>query len=65
MSEEEIRNAPEHFKKPNWFQINVHYDIVTNQDYLLLKYGNPENNQVPIVRIHSESLFNRFPVVER
>lgn len=39
--------------------------MVTNQDYLVLKYGNPKINEVPIIRIHSESVFNRFPLVNR
>lgn len=39
--------------------------MATHQDYLVLKYGSPENNEVPIVRIQSENIFNRFPLVDR
>lgn len=52
--------------EPYWFQINVHYDIVTNDDYLVLKYGDCINgDKTPIIRIHSESVLNRFPLVNR
>jgi GTP cyclohydrolase II len=65
LSLEEISEHPEHLSKPNWFQINVHYDMATNQNYLVLKYGSHENNKIPIVRIQSENIFNRFPLVDR
>ena len=64
LSLKEISQHPE-LSKPNWFQINVHYDMATNQNYLVLRYGSPENNKVPIVRIQSENILNRFPLVDR
>jgi 3,4-dihydroxy 2-butanone 4-phosphate synthase / GTP cyclohydrolase II len=52
--------------KPYWFKVNVFYDIVTHNDYLILEYGMDEDNsRTPIVRIHSESIFNRFPLEDR
>jgi 3,4-dihydroxy 2-butanone 4-phosphate synthase/GTP cyclohydrolase II len=65
MTASEILQNPDDFSKPNWFQINVHFDIVTHYDYLVLKYGDcSQPGKVPIVRIHSESLMNRFPLTD-
>jgi 3,4-dihydroxy 2-butanone 4-phosphate synthase/GTP cyclohydrolase II len=52
--------------KPYWFNVNVYYDIATFNDYIVLQYGNcNDQTKTPIVRIHSESIFNRFPLVDR
>lgn len=47
---------------PYWFRVHVYYDIVTSQDFVLLTHGHPRIYDIPVVRIHSESLFNRFPL---
>jgi 3,4-dihydroxy 2-butanone 4-phosphate synthase/GTP cyclohydrolase II len=46
---------------PYWFRVHVYYDIVTGLDHVVLTHGDPSAN-TPIVRVHSESLFNRFPL---
>lgn len=51
--------------KPWWFNINMFYDIISHQDFLVLKYGDLNSSCVPKVRIHSESLFDRFPLKKR
>ncbi len=47
---------------PYWFRVHVYYDIVTSQDYVVLTHGTPQIYDLPVVRLHSESLFNRFPL---
>lgn len=47
---------------PYWFRVHAYYDIVTNQDFVVLTHGAPSQNDAPIVRLHSEALFNRFPL---
>lgn len=47
---------------PYWFRVHVYYDIVTSQEFVILTHGTPRNHDVPVVRLHSESLFNRFPL---
>lgn len=49
---------------PYWFRIYTYLDIVTNEDFVILTYGHPQPTDIPIVRIQSESLFNRFPLVD-
>lgn len=49
---------------PYWFRVHVYYDIVTSQDFVVLTHGNPRSHDIPVVRLHSESLFNRFPLRE-
>ncbi len=46
---------------PYWFKVNLFYDIATDKEYVILSY-NENVNTVPIIRIHSESIFNRFPL---
>ncbi|MBI2602092.1 MAG: hypothetical protein HYW48_03465 [Deltaproteobacteria bacterium] len=46
---------------PYWFKVNMYYDVVSSSDYIVLTYGDLET-RTPLVRVHSESLFNRFPV---
>ncbi|CAM3116445.1 hypothetical protein [Rariglobus hedericola] len=47
---------------PYWFRVHVYYDIVTSEDFVVLTHGKPGISDLPVVRIHSESLFNRFPL---
>jgi 3,4-dihydroxy 2-butanone 4-phosphate synthase / GTP cyclohydrolase II len=47
---------------PYWFQVHVYYDLVTNQEFVVLTHGHPHLGDAPVVRIQSESLFNRFPL---
>ena len=47
---------------PYWFRVHVYYDIVTSQEFVVLTHGQPRVHDVPVVRLHSESLFNRFPL---
>jgi 3,4-dihydroxy 2-butanone 4-phosphate synthase/GTP cyclohydrolase II len=47
---------------PYWFRVHVYYDIVTSQDFVVLTHGHPKIYDIPVVRLHSESLFNRFPL---
>ncbi|BET67997.1 hypothetical protein ASA1KI_29150 [Opitutales bacterium ASA1] len=47
---------------PYWFRVHVYYDIVTTQEFVVLTYGSPRIYDVPVVRVQSESLFNRFPL---
>jgi 3,4-dihydroxy 2-butanone 4-phosphate synthase / GTP cyclohydrolase II len=65
VSEDIINDNPDLLCKPYWFKVNVFYDIVTHSDYLLLEYGMKDPQNTPIVRIHSESIFNRFPLTDR
>jgi len=48
--------------KPHWFRTHVYYDIVTSQEYIVLTYGKPRADETPIVRIHHETIFDRFPL---
>ena len=52
---------PEVGSRPYWFKVNMYYDIASTSDYVVLTYGDIKNRE-PAVRIHSESLFNRFPL---
>ena len=47
---------------PYWFRVHIYYDIVTSQEFVMLTHGRPRPHDLPIVRLHSESLFNRFPL---
>lgn len=47
---------------PYLFQAHAYYDIVKSQDVVVLTYGEPRAEDAPVVRVHSESLFNRFPL---
>ena len=48
---------------PYWFRVHVYYDIVTGQEFVVLTYGKPNIYDLPVLRLQSESLFNRFPMV--
>ena len=47
---------------PYWFRVHVYYDVVTSQEFVILTHGTPRSYDIPVVRTHSESLFNRFPL---
>ena len=47
---------------PYWFRVHVYYDIVTTQEFVILTHGAARIYDSPVVRLHSESLFNRFPL---
>lgn len=47
---------------PYWFRVHVYFDIVTSQEFVVLTYGTPRIYDTPVVRLQSESLFNRFPL---
>ena len=47
---------------PYWFRVHVYYDLVTSQDFVILTHGIPRSDDIPVVRLHSESIFNRFPL---
>ncbi|MBP8256412.1 MAG: GTP cyclohydrolase [Opitutaceae bacterium] len=47
---------------PYWFRVHVYYDIVTSQDIVVLTHGQAKPADIPVVRLQSESLFNRFPL---
>ncbi|CAF1294134.1 unnamed protein product, partial [Adineta ricciae] len=42
--------------------VHVYYDIVTSQECVILTYGTADLCDYPIVRLHMESLLNRFPL---
>jgi 3,4-dihydroxy 2-butanone 4-phosphate synthase/GTP cyclohydrolase II len=44
-----------------WFRVHVYYDIVSSFEYILLSYGDGADS-APVVRVHSDSLFDRFPL---
>lgn len=51
--------------RPYWFKVNVFYDIGTSQDYIVLTHEfeiGEKESVIPIVRVQSESLFDRFPL---
>lgn len=48
---------------PYWFRVHVYFDVVTTQDFVVLTHGpRPSAFDRPIVRLHSESLFDRLPL---
>lgn len=49
--------------QPYWFRVNMYYDLASGCDYVILTYGDL-TNRLPYVRVHSESLMNRFPLKE-
>lgn len=51
---------------PLWFRVHLFYDITTNLDYVVLEYQEiSKKNTIPLIRIHSESIFDRFPLTNR
>jgi 3,4-dihydroxy 2-butanone 4-phosphate synthase/GTP cyclohydrolase II len=53
------------FTTPYWFKVHVYYDIVTSQEFVVLTYGKPKIYDLPVIRLQSESLFNRFPLTNK
>jgi len=49
--------------KPYWFRVHVYYDVVSGHDIVVLTHGKAQSYDVPVVRIQSESILNRFPVM--
>ena len=47
---------------PYWFRVHVYFDIVSAQEFVVLTYGKPKIYDLPILRLQSESLFNRLPL---
>ena len=50
------------FPTPHWFRAHVYYDIVTSQETIVLTYGTLRADDAPVVRLHGESIFDRFPL---
>ena len=48
--------------EPHWFRAHVYYDIVTSQEYIVLTHGEIRAGDTPVVRLHSEAIFERFPL---
>ena len=46
----------------SWFRVHVYYDIVCSSEFVVLTFGDVKGC-IPLVRIHSESLFDRFPLL--
>lgn len=54
---------PHLLRRPYWFQVHVYYDIQTQTEFVVLEYKDCKNSdRPPLVRIHSESIFSRFPL---
>lgn len=49
---------------PAWFRVHAYFDVVTGDDFVVLTYGKPQKHDIPVIRVHSESLFNRFPLID-
>jgi 3,4-dihydroxy 2-butanone 4-phosphate synthase/GTP cyclohydrolase II len=58
---------------PYWFRVHVYYDVVSGQDFVVLTHGeskkatakaNGKAESAPLVRVHSESIFDRFPMTD-
>ena len=47
---------------PYWFKVHVYHDLITGQENVVLTHGRVGIDDIPVVRLHSESLFNRFPL---
>jgi 3,4-dihydroxy 2-butanone 4-phosphate synthase/GTP cyclohydrolase II len=47
---------------PYWFRVHVYYDIVSSQEIVVLTYGQTDAGDHPLVHLHSETLFERFPL---
>jgi 3,4-dihydroxy 2-butanone 4-phosphate synthase/GTP cyclohydrolase II len=47
---------------PYWFRVHVYFDIVSGQEFVVLTYGKPKIYDLPVIRLQSESLFNRLPL---
>jgi 3,4-dihydroxy 2-butanone 4-phosphate synthase/GTP cyclohydrolase II len=49
---------------PYWFAVHVYFDIVSGQEFVVLVHGKARGSAAPLVRIHSESIFDRFPLTD-
>lgn len=47
---------------PYWFKVHAYYDIASSQEYVALEYGICKKAKHPLIRIQSDSLFNRLPL---
>jgi hypothetical protein len=57
---------PAILRRPYWYKVSVYYDIVTQTECVVLEYGDcARAARPPLVRIHSESIFSRFPLKAR
>jgi 3,4-dihydroxy 2-butanone 4-phosphate synthase/GTP cyclohydrolase II len=57
---------PAVLRRPYWFTCHVYYDIQTQTEFVVLEYRDCRNpKRPPYVRIHSESIFSRFPLKVR
>lgn len=53
------------YYRPYWFKANIIYDIINQNEFVVLTFRDNNvdcENTIPIVRVHSESIFNRFPL---
>jgi 3,4-dihydroxy 2-butanone 4-phosphate synthase/GTP cyclohydrolase II len=50
-------------RHPYWFNDHVYHDRISGLDYVALTYET-DPRATPIIRVHSESLFGRFPLKE-
>ena len=48
---------------PYWMKTYVYYDISSHSEYIVLSYG--DLSKIPIIRIHCELIFNRFPLKDQ
>ena len=57
---------PNILRRPYWYKVSVYYDIVTQTEFVVLEYNDCLHpKRPPYVRIHSESIFSRFPLKVR
>lgn len=61
-----LDDYPKNIKKkiPFWFKVSVFYDFVNQNEFVVLDYHTIEQDSM-VLRIHSESIFNRFPLKEQ
>ena len=61
-----VERFPGILRRPYWFQVHVYYDIYTQTEFVVLEYRDCRHApRPPVVRIHSESIFSRFPLKAR
>jgi 3,4-dihydroxy 2-butanone 4-phosphate synthase/GTP cyclohydrolase II len=46
---------------PYWFTLHAYWDIASSDEFIVLEFCH-DKKKTPLVRIQSESLFNRFPL---
>lgn len=47
---------------PYWFHTHVYFDTITNEDFIVLTYGDLNKEDSPVTSLYNESIFNRFPL---